>query len=108
MFEPGEKVVCVNDTFDPMHRAIYKALPTKDEIYTIRDCTIGRTRTGGSDKGVSYLVYLVELVNGPDPYMHDANAEELGFRSDRFAPLVDVEESAEAEIEELIPVQAPR
>jgi hypothetical protein len=101
MFERGEQVVCVNDDFQPMHKAIYRALPRKDVVYTVRDCTLGRTRTGGADKGCSYLVLLVELVNGPDPYMHPTVAEELGFKSDRFAPVISEEIAAEAEFAEI-------
>lgn len=100
MFEPGERVACVNADFAPLHRALYRALPVQDGVYTVRECTIGRTRTGGSEKGVSYKVLLVELVNDLDPYMHPDVAEELGFRSDRFAPLVEEETSAEAEFEQ--------
>lgn len=97
MFEAGEKVVCVNDRFEAIHRKLYKALPKVDVVYTVRECSIGRTKTGSSDKGESYLVLLVELVNGPDPYMHGASAEELGFRSDRFAPVIDLESENTAE-----------
>ena len=99
MFEPGERVACVNGDFAPLHRAIYRALPVQDGVYTVRECSLGRTRTGGPDPGCSYRVLLVELVNGPDPYMNPDSAEELGFRSDRFAPLVTEENTAEAEIE---------
>ncbi|CAN5594453.1 hypothetical protein BH09VER1_BH09VER1_56520 [soil metagenome] len=104
MFEPGERVACVDADFAPLHRTIYRALPSQDQIYTVRECSLGRTRTGGPDKGCSYRVLLVELVNDPDPYMHPDAAEELGFRSDRFAPVVSEEISAEAEIEELLDV----
>lgn len=97
MFDVGEKVVCVNDRFEAIHRKLYKALPRENVVYTVRACSIGRTKTGSSEKGESYLVLLVELVNGPDPYMHDASAEELGFRSDRFAPVIDVENENAAE-----------
>lgn len=105
MFEPGEKVVCVNGSFDPLHKKIYKDLPIENEIYTVRECSLGRMRTGGSDRGVSYRVLLVEIVNGPDPYMNPDTAEELGFRSDRFAPLLENEVEEEEEIFELIPVK---
>jgi len=102
MFDPGEKVVCVNDTFSAFERRIYSKLPIKDSVYTVRETSLGRRKTGG-DSGISYRVLLVELVNGPDPYMHPDRAEELGFRSDRFAPLVSEELEAEEEIFELIP-----
>ena len=99
MFDPGEKVVCVNDVFEPFHRRIYRALPVQDVVYTVRECSIGRTKTGSADKGESYRVLLVELVNGPDPYMHESVAEELGFRSDRFAPVISEENEAYGTVE---------
>jgi len=105
MFESGEKVVCVNDTFSQFERRIYRALPVKDSVYTVRESSLGRRKTGGGDSGISYRVLLEEIVNGPDPYMHPDRAEELGFRSDRFAPLISEELEAEAEIYELIPAK---
>jgi hypothetical protein len=104
MFEPGERVVCVNGDFAPLHKAIYRALPVKDQVYTVRECSLGRTRTGSPDSGISYRVLLVELVNDLDPYMHPDHAEELGFRSDRFAPVISEEVSEEAEIEQTLGV----
>ncbi len=98
MFEVGEKVVCVNDDFSATVRHIYRQLPRKDEIYTVRDVRIGRTQVTGGD--VSYLVLLSELHNPDDPYMRDGAGEEMGFRSDRFAPLIDTsveEEAVESE-----------
>ncbi len=97
MFDIGEKVVCINDTFEPLHRKLYRDLPKKGEIYTIRDCSIGRTRTGAADPGISYRLLLEEVINDLDPYMDEASAEELGFRSDRFAPLTNLEEEEEME-----------
>jgi hypothetical protein len=103
MFEKGEKVVCVNGDFSATVRRLYRQLPVKDNIYTIRDVRIGRARVT-SEKGasdVSFLVLLEELHNPDDPYMRDGAGEEMGFRSDRFAPMVDV--SDEAEVEEFLP-----
>jgi hypothetical protein len=100
MYDPGEKVVCVNGKFDPIHKAIYKNLPIEGEVYTVRESSLGRVRTGGKDSGCSFRVLLVEIVNGPDPYMNPDTAEELGFRSDRFAPMISEEQEAEAEMAE--------
>lgn len=102
MYETGEKVVCVNDDFPALAKRLYQKLPVKDQIYTVRECSIGRTKTGGGggDSGISYRVLLVELVNGPDPYMNPNAAEELGFRSDRFAPVISDESEAEAQFAE--------
>lgn len=105
MFEPGEKVACVNADFPAMVRHIYSALPVKDAVYTVRECSLGRQKTGTGDSGISYRVLLVELVNGPDPYMHPDAAEELGFRSDRFAPVISEELEEEVELEELVPLK---
>ena len=92
MFDTGEKVVCINDTFEPLHRKLYRELPKKGEIYTVRECSIGRTKTGTVDPGISFRLLLEEMTNDLDPYMDEASAEELGFRTDRFAPLTSLEE----------------
>ncbi len=103
MYDTGEKVVCVDGKFEPLHKRIYKALPVEDTIYTVRECSIGRSKSG-----VSYRVLLEELINGPDPYMHETAAEELGFRSDRFAPLVTDEVEEEEEMALPDAVASPR
>jgi hypothetical protein len=95
----GQKVVCVNDTFGVFVRSVYKQLPVKGEIYTIREVFLGRERIvkGGDSATVGLL--LEELVNPPDPY-HKGD-EELGFSSERFAPLQEVppeEVEEEAEV----------
>jgi hypothetical protein len=95
MFEEGEKVVCINDTFESLHRKIYRELPKKGVVYTVRECSLGRLKTGSANPGVSYRILLQEISNDLDPYMDEAVAEELGFRSDRFAPVVDIQESVE-------------
>ncbi len=102
MFDKGQKVACINDDFSPTVRHIYKQLPKKDEIYTIREVRIGRaqvTSVGGAND-VSFLVLLEEISNPDDPYMHESAGEEMGFRSDRFAPLEENENTEYAENEE--------
>ena len=95
----GQKVVCINDEFTQFIRAIYKALPVKGETYTIREVFLGRERVvkGGDSATVGLL--LEELKNPPDPF--HAGQQELGFSSERFAPLEEVpaEEEEEAEVE---------
>ena len=95
MFDEGEKIVCVNDSFEAFHRKLYRELPKKGTVYTVRECSLGRTKTGAADPGISFRILLEELSNDLDPYMDEAMAEELGFRSDRFAPLASIEEEAE-------------
>jgi hypothetical protein len=70
-------------------------------MYTIREVFLGRERIvkGGDSATVGLL--LLELVNPPDPF--HAGREELGFSSERFAPLgelpsEELEAGAEAEV----------
>jgi hypothetical protein len=103
MFDVGQKVVCINDDFSATVRHIYKQLPMKDEIYTVRDVRIGRaqvTSGSGGANDISYLVLLEEIANPDDPYMAEGASEEMGFRSDRFAPLEELEETEFAYAEE--------
>jgi hypothetical protein len=94
----GQKVVCVNDTFPPLIRTLYKQLPVKDRIYTVREVFLGREKIvrGGDTATVGLL--LEELKNPPDPF-HQGQ-QELGFSSERFAPLNELppEEVEEEEV----------
>jgi hypothetical protein len=106
MFEKGQKLACINDDFSATIRRLYRQLPRKDEIYTVRDVRIGRlnvTSGAGGDNTISYLVLLEELHNPDDPYMREGAGEEMGFRSDRFAPLEELVDSEFAGEEEAIP-----
>jgi hypothetical protein len=91
----GQKVVCVDDSFSAFVKAIYRQLPAKGSTYTIREVFLGRERIvkGGDSATVGLL--LEELVNPPDPF--HKGGEELGFSSERFAPL---EELPPEEVEE--------
>jgi hypothetical protein len=97
----GQKVVCTNDTFSPTIRALYKQLPVKDSTYTIRQVFLGREKIvkGGDSATVGLL--LSELTNPPDPF-HQGE-QELGFSSERFAPLNEVPPE-EAEVAEVVGV----
>ena len=97
----GQRVVCINDEFSALVKAIYKQLPVKGKTYTIREVFLGREKVvkGGDSATVGLL--LVELVNPPDP-LHKGQ-EELGFNSERFAPLEELPpETAEEEERELV------
>lgn len=94
----GQSVVCINDTFSDMVRALYKQLPTEGETYTIREVFLGREKIikGGDSATVGLL--LAELTNAVDPF--HAEQQELGFSSERFAPLEELPpEEAYAEAE---------
>ena len=64
---------------------IYTQLPVKGRTYTIREVFLGREKivNGGDSATVGLL--LEELHNPPDPF--HAGRQELGFSSERFAPL---------------------
>lgn len=110
MFKTGQQVVCINDQFDPWVYDLYKSLPKKDEIYTVRAIRAGRSnpqfvvnddaeiKLAGAEFDI--LLLLKELNNPDDP--HSSVKQELGFRSERFAPLL--EETEEIEEEELVGV----
>lgn len=112
MFKTGQQVVCINDQFDPWVFDLYKSLPKKDEIYTVRAIRAGRSnpqfvvnddaeiKLAGAEFDI--LLLLKELNNPDDP--HSSVKQELGFRSERFAPLL--EETEEVEEEELVGVGA--
>jgi hypothetical protein len=90
----GQKVVCINDTFPAVIRAIYKQLPVKGTSYTIREVFLGREKIvrGGDSATVGLLLH--ELHNPPDPF-HQGQ-QELGFSSERFAPLEELPDEAAA------------
>jgi len=91
----GQRVVCINDSFADFIKAIYAQLPVKGKTYTIREVFLGREKVvrGGDTATVGLL--LAELVNPPDPF--HAGQQELGFSSERFAPLEELPPEEEAE-----------
>src|ERR1041384_2011547 len=95
----GQKVMCINDTFSPTIRALYKQLPVKDTIYTVREVFLGREKIvkGGDTATVGLL--LEELKNPKDPF-HQGE-QELGFSSERCVPLNELPDE-EAAVEEAI------
>jgi hypothetical protein len=90
VFAKGQKVVCVNDEFPPMAYQLFQQLPKKDSVYTIRAVYIGRgnyTKAESGKRDGEIGVLLEELVNPKDPSLRDGLNGELGFNSERFAPL---------------------
>ena len=107
MFQNGQRVVCIDDSFDPWVFDLYQSLPKKNSVYTVRSVKSGRSNpqfVGDEDANLSIggaefdiLVLLEECVNGHDP--HSSIQQELGFRAERFAPLQeDLEENEEVEL----------
>lgn len=81
----GQKVVCINDTFTEFIRALYLQLPVKGNTYTIREVFLGREKIVKAGDSATVGLLLEELKNPPDPF-HQGK-QELGFSSERFAPL---------------------
>ena len=107
MFQTGQKVVCINDQFEPWVYDLYQSLPKKGRTYTVRALSVGRSNPKFkvneeaeiklTDAEFDILLLLKELQNPDDP--HSSLKQELGFRSERFAPLEeDTEEEEEGEL----------
>lgn len=104
MFQNGQRVVCIDDSFEPWVFDLYKSLPKKNSVYTVKAVKSGRSNPQfvvDDDANLSIgaaefdiLILLEELANPNDP--HSSIEQELGFRSERFAPLQeDFEENEE-------------
>ncbi len=91
----GQRVVCVDDRFPKWVVEFFNQLPIKGCTYTIRDVCLRRETMRGSDSATIALL-LEELRNPADP-THKGE-EELAFKSERFAPLEEIEVEEEAEL----------
>lgn len=94
----GQRVICINDSFTQFVRAMYKQLPVKGKTYTIREVFLGREKIVKGGESATVGLLLEELQNPPDPF--HAGQQELGFSSERFAPLEELpaEETADEEV----------
>lgn len=115
MFIEGQKVICINDDFSLVIKKLYKELPVKDEIYTVRAVFPAREKlavirhgkivpNGGSEAAPGIGILLKELTNPPDPFCSE---RELGFTAERFAPLETIETEEEESIETWGEVEMP-
>ena len=107
MFQNGQRVVCIDDSFEPWVFDLYKSLPKKNSVYTVRSMKSGRSNPQfvvDDDANLSIgaaeydiLLLLEELHNPDDP--HSSIKQELGFKAERFAPLdEELEENEEVEL----------
>lgn len=104
MFQVGQKVVCIDDTFAPWVYDLYKSLPKKNDTYTVRAVSPGRSQPKFAvnddaeikltDAQFDVLILLEELRNPDDP--HSTVKQELGFRAERFAEMEEEEASDSA------------
>jgi hypothetical protein len=105
MFKTGQKVVCIDDEFAPWVYDLYRALPKKDLTYTVRSISVGRSNPKFevnddaelkmTDAEFDMLLLLEELRNPEDP--HSSVKQELGFRAERFAPMLEEDHEVEEE-----------
>jgi len=81
MFKLDQKVVCVEENFEPSMRAdnemgIFNTYPKKDKVYSVR----GFDKDGGG-------IYLNEIKNFPALYSNGFG--ERSFSASKFIPLED-------------------
>ena len=57
MFNPGEKVVCVDDKFPEWVQKLYTDLPKENQVYVVRDIVPGQQ----ADKSTSAAVLLIGM-----------------------------------------------
>ena len=95
----GQKVICINGRFSELVRAMYQQLPVEGDTYTIREVYLGREKVVKGGDTATVGVLLEELHNPPDPF--HAGRQELGFSSERFAPVQELPPETEEEEEEI-------
>jgi hypothetical protein len=94
MFEPGTKVVCIDDLFSQFITSLYPSLPENGTTYTVRDIVPGIEPTGAE----TVACYLAEIA-GPV----NKHGIELGFACYRFRELDELTETeAEKASDELV------
>ena len=99
MFQVGQRVVCVNDSFDARQRATIPNLPVRDETYTVRDAF--RVTRNGTAAGI-WAVHLRELDNPDLPHPSGLGTFEPSFAAARFAPQAEDEALAEREVDVML------
>jgi len=110
MFSKGQRVVCINDDFPPLAYELFDQLPKKDSVYTVRACYIGRgnlVKAESGQKDGEIGVLLEEIRNPRDPALKAGLNGEMGFNSERFAPLQELTDdetrTAVEEVDDLVP-----
>lgn len=86
MFEPGQRVICIDGNFHPEIAFLFTGgLPREGQAYTVRECTLGRAKWMDGARGwasASWLVTLREITSPDDPSTNPP--AELGFAAHRF------------------------
>jgi hypothetical protein len=86
----GSKVVCVDDSFETGIINLYKMLPIKDKVYTVRGMSVGVSTTSEAGEIAVYLVGLENPCSSTPPF------PERGFKVERFR---EIEEPVEEAVE---------
>lgn len=100
MIDINDKVVCVNDQFDPWVKRLYRALPVQGMVYVVRDVLLGVRHSPRGRSGATRLL-LVGLVND---WAGKTPTTERGFDAERFRKLDQLPaQTAEVTEKELVP-----
>ena len=86
MFKNGQRVVCINDTFDLIQQATIPNRPSRDKQYIVRDAF--RVTRNGTVSGI-WAIHLREISNPHLPHPSGLGTFEPSFSADRFATLED-------------------
>ena len=92
MFKAGQRIVCVNDSFDAIQQATIPNLPKRDEQYVVRDAF--QVTRNGTSSGI-WAVHLTEIRNPSLPHPSGLGTFEPSFAADRFAELADDQAASE-------------
>lgn len=99
MYQVGQRLVCVNDSFDARQRATIPNRPVRDEVYTVRDAF--RVTRNGTAAGI-WAVHLRELSNPDLPHPSGLGTFEPSFAAERFAPQREGEVAVERELDVML------
>ena len=99
MFRVGQRIVCVDDAFDPIQQATIPNRPQRQLVYTVRDAF--QVTRNGTASGI-WAVHLKEITNPPLPHPSGLGTFEPSFAAHRFAEMNEDEQHAEQEIEVML------
>jgi len=84
MFEPGQRVICIDDSFPDGIRDIFNALPVKGQQYTVRDLVPGVGWKLNEEPAVYNEVRLHSAIGYVKPKDKlEGHAQEIGKERDR-------------------------
>lgn len=81
MFQPNQKVVCIDDNFAPAVLSLYTALPEEGKVYVVRGIASGISFGTRQEEIAVYLIGIQNPCSNQPPY------RERGFKMERFRPL---------------------